>query len=587
MIERRIVAAAILLVITTAILPAQARMTEPPRIVVSPVGAPDRDRLLAEQLRSQLLVRIVNDAMFRVVSDVALEAVLRDEALLPDALDDPNTTAAVADRLDADYHLIGSFAVTRDAGIWSLELTNVYSGEVIWSGIYPVDLNRPGIAVRTVADELAQFGREVRMVQLDDVRTLLELGQVDRAERLFTRYLERNRLTDDARELKQALGAARARDAHEAALRYAQVWLFEDALVEINRAIALDPENPVYRETIEDIRAARAAREDATFREQISVVTALIDEGYYRSASVLLDEIEPQDRPEIGALRERLVGLAGARMDYENALAAYWDAEYDLARARVRTAIDREPTRPEYAELLEAIDDADANRRRSEEVWERYRDRAAETDLLGALVGPVRVLPVWEYALGRGSYRFRDTVTLKETEIPQSILSAAYRRPYLLRWGARHEAFSLHAGWHLGGVYRGGGEEDSGASDAGGDARTVSRLSVRSLGAAGGGFIQAQVLAFSLRLALETEQPLVLASELRRDAAIDADSHEHTPVWMPTILWSGSLIWHVNERNYLALTLSRAVASASVPNLMEEAEQYRPRGFLIGYGRRR
>jgi|GEM_PF-4804176 len=587
MIERRIVAVAILMVIATAILPSQARMTEPPRIIVSAVDAPGPDRFLAEQLRSQLLVRIVNDAMFRVVSDVALEAVLREQTLPPDALDDADAAAGVAERLDADYRLAGSFAVTRDAGTWSLELTNVYSGEVIWSGIYPVDLNRPGIAVRTVADELAQFGREVRMVQLDDVRALLELGQVDRAERLFTRYLERNRLTDEARQLKGALGAARARDAYETALRYAQVWLFEDALVEINRAIALDPDNPAYRETIEDIRAARTAREDASFRRKIDVVTRLVDEGYYGSASVLLNEIQPQDHPAVGALRERLTGVAGARLDYESALAAYWDAEYDLARARVRTAIDREPTRPEYAELLEAIDDADANRRRSEEVWNRYRDRAAETDFLGALVGPVRVLPVWEYALGRGSYRFRDTVTLNETEIPQTIAAAVYRRPYLLRWGARHEAFSLHAGWHLGGVYRGGGEEDSGASDAGGDARRVSRLSVRSLGAAGGGFVQAQVLAFSLRLALETEQPLVLASELRRDAAIDADSREHTPVWMPTVLWSGSLIWHVNERNYLALTLSRAVASASVPNLMDEAERYRPRGFLIGYGRRR
>ncbi|MFW5827257.1 MAG: hypothetical protein ACOCU4_04150, partial [Alkalispirochaeta sp.] len=153
-----------------------------------PGAGPAQEQGLAQQLQQLLVVRLVNALTFRVVSSIAVDAALQTTAALPDQLGDPAVLAAVAELTEADYALTSAVTVIGDAGTWSIDLRYTETGRSVWSTIVPVDPDNPIAAVRTAAEALSQYGREVRLVQREDIELLLDAGETAAAARLLARY---------------------------------------------------------------------------------------------------------------------------------------------------------------------------------------------------------------------------------------------------------------------------------------------------------------------------------------------------------------------------------------------------------------
>ncbi|MDA3948190.1 MAG: hypothetical protein PF508_03100 [Spirochaeta sp.] len=573
-----------------ALLTAQTHMAPPPGLIVLPPEAPGSIAFEAEQLRQMLTVRLVNRGMYRVVSHLALEATLRARTLSPGDLTDPETLTAVAAELDADYLLASSLSSRGDQGSWSITMTNAYTGATVWSTILPVTTTRPMTAVRTATDQLDVFGRDVRMVQLADIELLLQSGEVTRAATLFSRYRETNPLTAEARELGERIGAQQALQHFDTAQRFTELWLFDEAYIAINRALALRPDNQKFALYINRIRAAETAAAAADLDQRIAVIQRLLDDGYPESAVLLLDAIAPEETddpadPRIAELRHRIDESIGARRRYDAALAAYWAGEYDRARAHVTEAIRRVPARGEYGELLTRIDRAAGDRRQSDMTWEGYRNRLAQRSVIDMLRGPVRISPAWEINLGSGGYTWRDRDTLNTTEIDQLILGGRWMRPYLLMWGQSSPLVSLYAGWHAGATLRLGVKETDADSGAGDGSRRVGRDTLWALGPAGGGFLQARLFAFSLTGGMELDNHLFILRQLQRDPATDTDRTTTSPAWIPSLNWFAAVSWHWDNHNRITLRYTASLISRVVPPVDTATERYRPHSLTLGYAR--
>jgi len=683
---------------------AQSAMGPPPGLLILPITTPPDSPAAAfpgEQLRQILTVRLVNRGIYRVVSPLAVETVLRREELLPTDLADPAVLRRVAERLGIEYVLYHSlsipgggsgagvsgdgaggapdqaeeaarraregvgdaaaaggsgvavedaaaaarrsaeiagegaarrrtdgaagiagpgtvgtvagggvsgagvagdgatggpgpaapeFEATADgAGQWALYLENPREGRTVWSTIQPVDPGRPMEAVRAVTEALDTFGRDVRMVQLEDIRQLLDAGEIARASTLYDRYVETRPMTPEAEELSREIDRLRGEEYYRLAGAYAELWLFDDAFVAINRALALQPDREEFGEYVEEIRRLQGQAREAHLREFVAVVTELIDEGHYESAAMVLDSRDRGDAgeepPEIAALRRRVEEALGARDDYRAALAAYWRGEYDRARGKVRSAVSRAPDRPEYGRLLDAIDRAAANRTTSDLVWEAYRTRLAGWSVKGALIGPVAITPHWEVSAGSGSFDYRNTETLQETTIDQLVVAGSYRRPYLLQPGQRTPVFSLYAGWHGGASLRGGSEERDGDSGVGDGSRRVSAEGVWSVAATGGGYLQARFLGFSVESGLEVDNHLLAVTRLDRDPMADRDRRTLDVAWMPGLNWFVGGGWHWNGENRVVLRYTRTLISAVVPTITPDTEGYGTSSLAVGYAR--
>jgi len=583
-------------------LEAQSAMGPPPGLLILPTGAAadaTASAFQGEQLRQMLTVRLVNRGMYRVVSPLAVEATLRQEELLPSDLVDPEILRRVAEALDIDYVLSSSLTTIASGGTWAILLTNPHSEETIWSTIQPVSPGRPMDAVRAVTEQLDTFGRDVRLVQLDDIRRLVEAGEVSRAETLHRRYTEIRPTTPESRELLLQIEELRADEHYRTARDLAELWLFQEAMVEINRALALQPEREDLARYVDEIRRLQREAQQAGLREHIDVVTALIDEGYYESARMVLtsrdwDEEgwagatagdESSEPPDIVALREAVDEALGARQHYRDALTAYWEGNYSEARAGVITAIQRVPDRPEYGRLLAEIDRAASNRSSSDLVWEGYRTRLAAWSVKGSLLGPVDVLPSWEVTVGRGRFAYRDTDTAGETSIDQRVLTGSYRRPYLLSPGQNTPVVSLYAGWLVAASLRGGGSESITDTGAGDGTRRITGEGLWSLAAAGGGFLQARLFGFSLEGGLEVNNHLLFATRLDRDPTADRDSRSLEAAWMPGLDWFAGGSWHWNRDNRVVLRYTATILSRVIPEFSPDTERYRPTSFAVGWGR--
>jgi tetratricopeptide (TPR) repeat protein len=544
--------------------------------------------------------------MYRVVSPLAVEAALRRQELLPSDMDDPEALRRMAEELNMDYVLYSSLSITAGAGNWAVQLTSPHTGETVWSSIVPVPPQRPMEAVRAVTEQLDTFGRDVRLVQIGDIRRLVEAGEVRRGESLYRRYIETRPVTPELEELYDRIRELRGEEHYRTAREFAALWLFDDALVEINRALALQPEREELRAYVEEVRRLQEAARLAQMEEYVAVVTALIDQGHYESARLVLDSRDwsagddagtgdsgsprtggstATEPPVIAALRGQIREAIGARSDYQAALAAYWRGDYSRARAKVRTAIRQVPDRPEYGRLLDEIDRAAANRSTSDLVWEGYRTRLAAWSLKGALLGPVDITPVWEVSAGSGSSKFRNTETAKETTIDQLVVAGWYRRPYLLRPGQNTPVVSFYAGWHGGGSVRGGSEEKIVDSGVGDGTRRVVGQGMWSVAATGGGFLQARFLGFSLEGGMEVDNHLLFATRLDRDPGADRDSRRVDAAWMPGLNWFAAVGWHWNRDNRLVVRYTETLVSRVVPKVRDDTERYGLSSLVVGYGR--
>ena len=544
---------------------------------------------LDRQLQQLIAVRLANQFAFRIVSPIAMDAALLMQGLTHSSVAEPATLQAVAALTDAEYALVTGLSVFAGAGTWSLELRRTADSQVVWSRLVPVDLNRPDEALETASSALATFAREVRMVQEADIRALLEAGDAAGAARLLERFLQRRQADAGIGDLAERINVALVSERLDRARMLGELWLFDEALVEVNRAFAIDPASPEAQAVLEELRDMQRGASEATFAEQLRIAQELVAAGYHASAALLLDTMDVPSEPpvELAELEAAIRQAAVAERRYEEALAAYWRGDYPQARTAVRQAIATDPTRTDFAALLADIDRADTRQASGEALASGYRSRIAQWDVQRALLGPAAIGRRWLVVVGRGPVYDRDRTTLDRRETRQTVISGWLRQPYLLPVALSMDAVAVHGGWMVGAATRFGQTESDRPTGSADGSRILERSTRWHIGPAGGGFLTVGLLGFSVSVDLAVRSPALLVSDVERNPAENLDSRDVLLVWAPTLDLGLGVAFHITGNAEVHLRYEQALAGLTLPETAADRERYRTRTIGLGYAWRR
>ena len=580
---------AVVLVLLLSANPAFAQSMGPRLRVIAQQPVAESDILSrAVQLRELLLIRLVNSLMFDVVFHEQLLAIIRREGMLPPEHLSNETVAELAARLEADFILRTRLSVTQNDDLWTVELIDVTSGRSVFVEGADVRSVRTARAAQDMADELIIAAAAVRMAQPVDARTLIDIGQFERAARLLS-WLEHSTVYREdpmVPALRTELRAAQAAAAFQRADRLAALGQFEQAIVEVNRAIAFEPENTAYRQFLQELQLSASRAADESFELRVSVIRELLDQNAMTAALRFIEGVNrdyPERYEEVEEYRIRAETAVAAQRAYRNALGSFWSREYDSARAFLHEAILLDPSRQEFGLLLESIDAAERRQQDADLVWQSYRNRWTAMNSENLFLEPRRATFSWSAFLGRGRYSFRDSESLALIEIPQWVLHGKVTRPYRLPVGFETPTISLGWYWDFGASLRFGAREELGPS--GTVPRSFSRETIWSVAPSGGAGVSIDAFAFALTVGLDFEPRALFVHSTDRDPVANRDNRETRVSFAPALQLRTGIQWRPTERDFFTLITEWPALSTAVPTPIGDTERYQSRHVSLGYGR--
>lgn len=580
---------AVVLLLLLSVHPTFSQTMGPRLRVVAQQPVAESDLLSrAIQLRELLLIRLVNSLMFDVVYHEQLLGIIQREGMLPPEHLSSETVATLAARLEADYVLRTRLSVTQTEDLWTVELIDVSSNRSVFVEGTDVRAAPAARAAQDIADELIIAAAAVRMAQPADVRTLIDIGQFKRAARLLS-WLEHSTVYRDdpvVPTLRAELRAAQAAAAFQRADRLAALHQFEQAIVEMNRAIAFEPENTEYRQFLQELQQKSSRAADESFERRVAVIRELLDQDAMSAALRFIDGVNrdyPERYQEIEEYRVHAQTAVAAQRAYRNALGAFWSREYDSARAFLHEAILLDPSRQEFGHLQESIDAADQRRQEADLVWQSYRNRWTAMNSEKLFLEPRRTSLGWSAFLGRGRYSFRDSESLALTEIPQWVVHGKVTRPYRLPVGFESPIISLGWYWDIGASLRFGAREELGPS--GTVPRPFSRETIWSVAPSGGAGVSIDAFAFGLTIGLDFEPRVLFVHTIDRDPVADRDDRETRVAFAPALQFRTGVQWRPTQRDSFTLVTEWPAISTAVPTPIGGTERYQSRHVSLGYGR--
>lgn len=542
----------------------------------------------AIQLRELLLIRLVNSLMFDVVYHEQLLGIVQREGMLPPEHLPDQTVAELAARLEADYVLRTRFSSGTSEDLWTVELIDATTGRSVFVDGIDVRTVRAARAAQFMSDELMGAGAAVRMAQPADARTLIAIGQFERAARLLT-WLEHSPAYGHepvVAGLRDELHRAQAEAAFQRAVRLTDLRQFDSAIVEVNRAITFLPDEVQYRHFLQDLQQQRVRAADESFEQRVSVIRELLDQDATHAALRFIERVNvdfPARYQEIEEYRVNAERAVAAQRAYRDALGSFWNREYDDARAFLHQAILLDPTRVEFGRLQESIDAAHYRQQETDLVWQAYRNRWTELSSERLFLKPRRGTLAWSSFVGRGRYEFRESDSLAAVEIPQWIIHAKVTRPYRFPVDFESPVLSLGWYWDVGASLRFGAREELGAS--GTVPRPFSRESVWSVAPSAGAGISVDAFAFGLMFGLDFEPRALFVHTIDRDPIENQDERTTHVSFAPALQFRSGVQWRPTQRDSFTLIIERAALSAAIPTPIGGTERYRAQHISVGYGR--
>lgn len=494
-------------------------------------------------------------------------------------------------RSPADYLLETSYTTSPSGDVWSVSLVSTRTEQTVFTTARSITDEEISGVISEVAQQLRQVAVELRLAQPADVYTLVELGQFSKAEQLLNRIESRDVSpeTGEIAELRSRLNEERAVRAYEAAVELFESGYVSEASEFAARAVAWRPSNPTYRELEEQISEEIALMETAAVTRRAHAAATLISEGLFSAAESYLDLTEeeyPDSVDLIAEQREAASVGAQAREAFDAGMTAFWARNYERAYAHLQHAVDLDPDREEYREMLSSAESAIEELERTEVLRNEYRGRVASVQPDALWMTRRTPRSAWQVGLGRGRQRWSrtDSPTEESGEIRQWVVQGSLRYPRRLDLLDNFDSTALFWYWSAGGTFRVGGNENEYDSWADSDSDFY-RLTVWSIAPFGGVGLLTNAASFGLQTGVQIDSQLLMLHELNRNTVRNEDSRDSTASLVPSVSLDFALHWYLNQEDSLILQIQHPVGSIAFGQPLENSERWRSGSVILGYSK--
>lgn len=563
-------------------------------LTLTPTAPVAEDALLprAAQLEELLIIEIVDFRVFdiRMRAQQLIDEEANSEADAPS--EEENVEGAVTDpTASADYLLTTSYTTSDSADVWTVGLVSSRTGRTVFSTARSISNGDVDRIIPDIAQQLRQIAMELILAQPEDVYTLVGLGQFSQAEQLLNRMESRDSFSEpnELEDLRALLDEARGARAYEAAIELLESGYVSEAAEFAARAVARQPSNTTYQDLAVRIRDERAQMETNAVIRRAEAAEELINAGLFSAAEAYIDLTEdeyPDSVDLIAEQRETASVGAQAREAYNTGMSAFWTRNYERAYAHLQHAVDLDPEREEYREMLSTTGEALEELERTETLSNEYQKRVASIHPTALWLTPRAPRSAWQAGLGRGRIRWdrTDSASGESYEIRQWVIEGSIRYPRSLNLLRHFDSTTVFWYWSAGGTLRFGGNENDYDSWADSDSDFY-RLNAWSVAPFGGIGLMTNVASFAVQTGIRVDPQLLVLHELNRNTVLNEDTRDSAISLVPSISLDFALHWYLNREDSLILQIQHPIGSTVLGRTLENSERWHSGSVILSYSK--
>lgn len=424
------------------------------KLVLFPLMSADELSDEKEKISEQLRVELINSQEFIVIDPFIVREATIEQGIVMDGSTDRDAIIQLGKGVNADVVLSGTLGQGKDTYRLSLDMISTVKGQSVFAETLDISRGKYVKDIRSLTDRLVEHGRLITQITLEDVKTLIEVGQFKEAEKALQTYLDFHEEIKSSENLKEIIHKGLADLAYEASQEYLNNYMFDDALVAINEALAYQPENKVYLEFVETIQRSRIEFKRAREEELLSTLENVVEQQQYETATSLIEIMYNRGytSTRLNELHNRVRDGIKEVEYFQKAQKALWERNYAEARLAIRSAIQLNPREERYNALLQKLNTEETDYIESRTVWQEYRSEFKNIDRIKLFRLNKNLLDGFSTGIIFNNLTYRDKNTLVEDGIrltglesyytwhrilPDRINLSALSTYYLLRSGVR------------------------------------------------------------------------------------------------------------------------------------------------------
>jgi tetratricopeptide (TPR) repeat protein len=507
-----------------------------------------------QQITELLRVELINSREFIIIDPFIVRDAMREQDVHIDDSVAQQELVNIGRDVNADVVIHGTLGTNGDGYRLSLEMISTVKGKSVYAHTYALEKDAYRKTLRGISRTLVERSRIITQVTLSDIRALVEIGEYEEAEKTLDTYLNFNSVNTATKDLRSMINEGIADKAYQRAQKLLSDYLFDDALVEINKALAYRPDNALYLDFVEKIRRERAQFNKKKGEELIVTLRELVKKQRYDAASSLIEVMYDRgyDSYELQKLHEKVRTGLKERQHFQKAQKAFWQRDYSKARIEIRNAIRINPEKKTYHTFLQKLNEEEKAYTQNLAIWQKYRSEFENIDSVYLFTVKKNLRDGFSIGLVSNTWSYRVKDTLVETQRSLTGLQGHYTWHRLLPYDFNLSSIATYYAWRTGGRVCYGRHETLGEVDNNGF-REVEQdriLYGELFGAAGG---EVSFLSYTLSLFVEINTGSMSFTEYYRDPALNRESTERSAYYVLGAGWSVSLSWVPSENTALTL----------------------------------
>jgi TolB-like protein len=167
-----------------------------------------------DKFSEQLRVELINSQEFIVIDPFVVREAMIEQGVVIGGDIDRQAVIEVGKGVNADIVLSGTLGREGETYRLTLDMISTVKGQSVYAETYDISDKSYVKDIRSLTEQLVEHGRLITQITLEDVKTLLEVGQFKEAQYALRTYLDFHEENNSVAHLQEMVHEGLARSAY-------------------------------------------------------------------------------------------------------------------------------------------------------------------------------------------------------------------------------------------------------------------------------------------------------------------------------------------------------------------------------------